>query len=79
MTDYVRPAAKISKHVNWHGFRHSLGTILKNNDEDVKTIQEFLRHSNSRITPDVYVHGETDVKRDALPNVTGLFVMKPAA
>jgi integrase len=82
MVDYVRPAAekaKIKKLVNWHGFRHSLGTIMKANGEDVKTIQELLRHANSRITLDVYTHGDTDAKRNALSNVTGLFVVNPAA
>jgi integrase len=82
MVDYVRPAAekaKITKQVNWHGFRHSLGSILKANGEDVKTIQELLRHANSRITLDVYTHGDTNAKRNALSNVTGLFVVKPAA
>jgi integrase len=82
MVDYVRPAAKkakITKHVNWHAFRHSLGTIMKAKGEDVKTIQELLRHANSRITLDVYTHGDTNAKRNALSNVTGLFVVKAAA
>ncbi|WP_183787969.1 tyrosine-type recombinase/integrase [Tunturiibacter gelidoferens] len=35
-------------------FRHSFGTLLKANGEDVKTVQELLRHANSRITLDVY-------------------------
>lgn len=78
MKDYLRPAAKkakISKHVNWHSF----GTIMKANGEDVKTIQELLRHANPQITLETYVHGNTDAKRNALSNVTGLFVVKAAA
>jgi site-specific recombinase XerD len=41
MVDHVRPAAAkagIKKHITWHVFRHSLGTIMKTNKEDVKTI-----------------------------------------
>jgi site-specific recombinase XerD len=34
-------------------FRHSFGTLLKANGEDVKMVQELLRHANSRITLDV--------------------------
>ena len=83
MVDYVRPAAEkagITKHVNWHSFRHSLGTTLKAHGEDIKTIQELLRHANSRITLDVYTHGNTEAKRSALSNMSGLFVVKkPAA
>jgi site-specific recombinase XerD len=32
---------------------------MKANGEDVKTIQELLTHANSRITLDVYTHGDT--------------------
>jgi integrase len=82
MVDYVRPAAKaagITKHVNWHGFRHSLGTLMKTNGEDVKTIQELLRHANSRITLDVYTQGDTPTKRSALSGVSGIFLLKKSA
>lgn len=82
LKDHIRPAvaaAKINKHVGWHTFRHSLGTALKNNGEDVKTIQELLRHANSRITTDIYLHGDTDVKRTALSKMSGLFIVKKSA
>jgi integrase len=49
----MRPAVKragISKRVGWHTFRHSFATLLKANGEDVKVVQEALRHANSRIT-----------------------------
>ena len=44
----------IVKHIGWHTFRHSFATLLKANGEDVKVVQESLRHANSRITLDVY-------------------------
>lgn len=47
-------ASDIHKNVGWHTFRHSFGTLLKVNGEDVKTAQELLRHANSKITLDVY-------------------------
>jgi site-specific recombinase XerD len=49
----MRPAVKragISKRVGWRTFRHSFATLLKANGEDVKVVQEALRHANSRIT-----------------------------
>ena len=82
MVDYVRPAAQaagITKTVNWHAFRHSLGTLMKTNGEDVKTIQELLRHANSRITLDVYTQGDTAAKRSALAGVSGIFLLKKSA
>ena len=64
----VRPAAVragIVKHIGWHTFRHSFATLLKANGEDVKVVQESLRHANSRITLDVYTQGLMPTKRQA--------------
>ena len=64
----VRPSAVragIVKHIGWHTFRHSFATLLKANGEDVKVVQESLRHANSRITLDVYTQGLMPTKRQA--------------
>jgi integrase len=64
----ARPAAVragIVKHIGWHTFRHSFATLLKANGEDVKVVQESLRHANSRITLDVYTQGLMPTKRKA--------------
>jgi site-specific recombinase XerD len=45
--------------------RHSLGTLMTANGEDVKTVQETLRHANFKVTMDVSTQGVTEVKRDA--------------
>ena len=47
-------AAGIAGPVGWHTLRHSFGTLMKANGEDVKTIQELLRHANFKVTMDVY-------------------------
>jgi integrase len=36
--------------MSWHTFRHTFSSILKSNGEDVKVVQELLRHSTSRMT-----------------------------
>jgi len=57
LKDHVRPAAKkagITKHVGWHTWRHSMASILGEGGENVKVVQELLRHATSRITLDVY-------------------------
>lgn len=81
LKDYVRPAAKsagITKHIGWHTFRNNSGTVLKASGEDVKTVQELMRHANSRITLDLYTQATTPGKRSALSQVSGLFVVPPA-
>jgi integrase len=68
MSKHIRAAAKragIQKHVRWHVFRHSFATLLKANGEDVKTVQESLRHADSKVTLDTYTQGLMPVKRAA--------------
>jgi integrase len=66
---YLKPVLendlKITDPVGWHTLRHSLGTLMTANGEDVKTVQETLRHANFKVTMDVYTQGVTEVKRDA--------------
>jgi integrase len=38
---------------------------VKANGEDVKTIQETLRHANFKVTMDVYTQGITEIGRSA--------------
>lgn len=77
MKRYIKPAAKkagILKNIGWHTFRHSFGTLLKANGEDVKTVQELLRHANSKITLDVYTQAVNSHKRAAQSKVVQMIV-----
>jgi len=77
MSKHIRPAALragIAKHVRWHVFRHSFATLLKGNGEDVKTVQESLRHADSKITLDTYTQGLMPVKRAAQGKVIQMIV-----
>src|ERR1700723_2678244 len=77
MKRHIQPVAKaigIHKEVGWHTFRHSFGTLLKANGEDVKTVQELLRHANSKITLDVYTQAVNSHKRAAQSKVVQMIV-----
>ncbi len=79
MSKHIRPAAEragITKHVRWHVFRHSFATLLKGNGEDVKTVQESLRHADSKITLDTYTQGLMSLKKAAQQKVFEAIVPK---
>jgi len=72
MSKHIRPAAiraGIQKHVRWHVLRHSFPTMLKGNGEDVKTVQESLRHADPQVSLNVYTQGLMPVKRAAQSKV----------
>jgi integrase len=76
---HIRPAAErcnIRKTISWHTFRHSYATQLKANGEDVKVVQESLRHANSRITLDTYTQATTPAKRQAQTKVVSMILPK---
>jgi len=65
---HILPAAKKLgiEGIGWHTFgRHTYATCLKANGEDVKTVQELLRHANSLVTMNLYAQAITQNKRDA--------------
>ncbi len=77
MKRHIRPVAKangIHKRIGWHTFRHTIGTLLKASGEDVKTVQELLRHANSRITLEVYTQATTSNSRAAQSKVVRMMV-----
>jgi site-specific recombinase XerD len=74
---HIRPAARrcgIDKRIGWHTFRHSYATHLKANGEDIKVVQESLRHANSRITLDSYTQALTPAKREAQSKVVRMIL-----
>jgi integrase len=77
MKRYIKPIARangIYKNIGWHTFRHTFGTLLKANGEDVKTVQELLRHANSKITLDVYTQAVGSNKRAAQSKVVRMMI-----
>ena len=72
MRYYIQPVVKrlgIDKRVTWHTFRRTYTTLLHANGEDVKVVQELLRHSSSRITMDIYAQAQMPAKRAAQQKV----------
>jgi integrase len=64
----IRPAAVragIEKRISWHTFRHTFSTLLIANHEDIKVVQELMRHGSARITVEIYSQAITNVKRRA--------------
>src|ERR1700737_1714900 len=52
--------------------RHTYATLLKGNGEDVKVVQELMRHANISVTLNVYAQAITQTKRDAQSRVVSL-------
>lgn len=68
MRYHIQPKARelgITKKVSWHTFRHTYSTLLKANGEDVKVVQELLRHASAKMTLDIYSQALTPAKRAA--------------
>ena len=68
MQKIVRPAALragIRKVIGWHTFRHTYSTLLIANGENVKVVQELMRHASTRFTIEIYTQARIEAKRHA--------------
>ena len=59
----------IKKRIGWHSFRRSYASLLKANGEDMKVVQELLRHSNISTTMDLYAQAFSEDAREAQSHV----------
>jgi integrase len=81
MRHYIQPVARklgITKRIGWHMFRHTFSTLLNANGEDVKVVQELLRHATARMTLDTYTQALGADKRAAQSKVVGMIRSKPS-
>jgi integrase len=80
MRYHIQPVVKelsIDKRVSWHTFRRTYTTLLQANREDIKVVQELLRHGSVKVTMDVYAQAQMPAKRRAQQKVVEM--MRPEA
>jgi integrase len=77
----IHPAAlraRINKRIGWHTFRHTFSTLLIGNGENVKVVQELMRHASSRCTLEVYSQAQIIAKRQAQRRVVQMILREEA-
>jgi len=68
VADHLHPAARkagITAQVGFHTLRRTLASALVANGNDIRLVQELLRHSNPLITLDAYARSTTPAKIEA--------------
>jgi site-specific recombinase XerD len=77
----IRPAAQragIIKRIGWHTFRHTFSTLLVANGENVKVVQELMRHASSRCTLEIYSQAHIQAKRQAQQRLVNMILPEEA-
>ena len=54
-----------TKEIGWHTFRHTCSTILAEHGNDVKVVQELMRHAKLSTTTEIYTHPRMEKKGEA--------------
>jgi integrase len=67
----------ITKKIGWHSFRRTYASLLKASGEDVKIVQELLRHANPRTTMELYVQAFSDDAREAQSKIVEMVRNSP--
>jgi len=72
--EFKRKAIKAGfEEVYFHSLRHTFASLLKENGEDLKTIQELLGHSVQSTTADIYTHVSPKTKKAAADKMDNIF------
>jgi len=53
----------ITKKIGWHTFRRTYSSLLAATGDDVKVVQELMRHARISTTMDVYAQAGMEKKR----------------
>jgi integrase len=69
--DAMIKQAEVS-HVSVHGLRHTFATRLLEQGENIKVVQELLRHSDIKTTGNIYSHVSATVKKKAAQKMDSL-------
>ena len=66
--------ARRDRYENWVAYLYSFSTILIGNGENVKVVQELMRHASSRCTLEVYSQARIMAKRQAQQRVVQMIL-----
>jgi integrase len=75
----LQPAAKragITKRIGWHTFRHTYSSLLSEYGNDVKVVQELMRHAKISTTMEIYTHARMVKKREAQSKVVDALFLR---
>jgi integrase len=64
----LQPCARkagIKKRIGWHTFRHTYSSLLAETGNDVRVVQELMRHAKISTTMEIYTHARMEKKRVA--------------
>lgn len=61
---------------SFHKQRHSFASMLLENDEEMKTIQELLGDSTLKVVSDIYTHVAERLKKQAVNKLSGFTKIK---
>ena len=77
LSKLIRPTAVragLKKRIGWHTFRHTYSSTLIANGENVKVVQELMRHASSRFTLEVYTQAKARAKRDVQQRIVEMML-----
>jgi integrase len=75
----LQPAARragIIKRIGWHTFRHTYSSLLSEYGNDVKVVQELMRHAKISTTMEIYTHARMVKKREAQSKVVDALFLR---
>ncbi len=59
-------------HIRFHDLRHTAGSLLINQGQSAKQVQEFLGHEQISTTLDIYTHLTQERKKDTAAAIDSL-------
>lgn len=77
---HIRRTAKnlgIEKNIGWRTFRRTYASLLKANGEDIKVVQELLRHANPSTTLGLYAQAFSEDARKAQGKIVEMVRQAP--
>ena len=60
-------------HIRFHDLRHSCASLLISNGFNLKDVQEWLGHSDIRVTANIYAHLDTERKKNIASSMSQTF------